>query len=128
MLYILNHKSDAKLRKATKCGVADHVTRFPYPDDPQLDFLTITEVEAGREKRDLIVRENSCLCNLGTIFYRNELQERLEFCAQLQLLIICVCVCVCVCACVCVCVIKAPTNCVCACVCVCIHTRVCLCA
>ena len=53
-----NHKSNAKLRKATKCGVADHVTRFPHVDDHQLDFLTITEVEAGREKRDLIVREN----------------------------------------------------------------------
>ena len=63
-----NYKSDAKLRKATKCGVADHVTRFPHPDDPQLDFLTIVAVEAVREKRNLIVRENYWLCNLGTIF------------------------------------------------------------
>ena len=53
-----NHKSDTKLRKATKCGVADHVTRFPHPDDPQLDFLTIVAVEAVREKRNLIVMEN----------------------------------------------------------------------
>ena len=65
-----NHKSDAKLRKATKCGVADHVTRFPHPDDPQLDFLTIVAVEAVREKRNLIVRENHWLCNLGTVFKR----------------------------------------------------------
>ena len=63
-----NHKSDAKLRKATKCGVVDHVTRFPHPDDPQLDFLTIVAVEAVREKRNLIVREYYWLCNLGTIF------------------------------------------------------------
>uniref|UniRef100_UPI003AF6EDD9 GIY-YIG nuclease family protein n=1 Tax=Thiolapillus sp. TaxID=2017437 RepID=UPI003AF6EDD9 len=63
-----NHKSDTKLRKATKCGVADHVTRFPHPDDPQLDFLTIVAVEAVREKRNLIVRENYWMCNLGTIF------------------------------------------------------------
>ena len=53
-----NHKSNAKLRKAAKCGVADHVTRLPHPDDPQLDFLTIVAVEAVREKRNLIVREN----------------------------------------------------------------------
>ena len=63
-----NHKSDAKLRKATKCGVADHVTRFLHPDDPQLDFLTIVAVEAVREKKNLIVREIYWLCNLGTIF------------------------------------------------------------
>ena len=63
-----NHKSDAQLRKATKCEMADHVTRFPHPDDPQLDFLTIVAVEAVREKRNLIVRENYWLCNLGTIF------------------------------------------------------------
>ena len=60
-------KSDAKLRKATKCCVADHVTRFPHPDDPQLDFLTIVAVEAVREKRNLIVRENYWMCNYGTI-------------------------------------------------------------
>ena len=63
-----SYKSEVKLRKATKCGVADHVTRFPHPDDPQLDFLTIVAVEAVREKRKLIVRENYWLCNLGTIF------------------------------------------------------------
>ena len=37
-------------------------------DDPQLDFLTIVAVEAVREKRNLIVRENYWLFNLGTIF------------------------------------------------------------
>ena len=63
-----NHKSDAKLRKVTKCGVADHVTRFPHFDDPTLDFLMIVAVEAVREKRNLIVREKYWLCNLGTIF------------------------------------------------------------
>ena len=53
---------------ATKCEMADHVTRVPHPDDPQLDFLTIVAEEAVREKRNLIVRENYWLCNLGTIF------------------------------------------------------------
>ena len=63
-----NHKSVAKLRKATKCGMADHVTRCPHPDDPQLGFLMIVAVTGGREKIQLIVRENYRLCNLGTIF------------------------------------------------------------
>ena len=63
-----NRQSDAKLKKATKCGVADHVTRFPHPDDPQLDFLTIVAVEAVRGKKYLIVREDYWLCNLGAIF------------------------------------------------------------
>ena len=63
-----NRQSDAKLKKATKCGVADHVTRVPHPDDPQLDFLTIVAVEAVRGKKYLIVREDYWLCNLGAIF------------------------------------------------------------
>ena len=78
------HKSDAELRKATKCGAADHVTRFPpQPDDPQLDFLTIAAVEAVTEMRNLIVRENYWLCNLGTIFkgmnFRKNLNTVLSF-------------------------------------------------
>ena len=63
-----NHKSDTKLKKATKCGVADHVTKFKHPEDPQLGFLTIVAVEAVKEKKDLIVWENYRTCNLGTIF------------------------------------------------------------
>ena len=63
-----NHKSDAKLKKATKCGVADHVTKFKHPEDPQLGFLTIVAIETVKEKKDLIVRENYWMCNLGTIF------------------------------------------------------------
>ena len=60
-----NHKPDAKLKKATKCGVADHVTKFKHPEDPQPGFFTIVEV---KENKDLIVRENYRMCNLGTIF------------------------------------------------------------
>ena len=30
--------------------VADHVTKFKYPEDPQLGFLTIVTVEAVKEK------------------------------------------------------------------------------
>ena len=63
-----NHKSDAKLKKATKCGVADHVTKFKHSEDPQLGFLTIVAIEAVKEKKDLIVRENYWMCNLDTIF------------------------------------------------------------
>ena len=63
-----NHKSDAKLKKATKCWVADHVTKFKHHEDPQLGFLTIVAVEAVKVKKDLIVRENYWMCNLGTIF------------------------------------------------------------
>ena len=33
-----NHKSDAKLKKATKCGVADHVTKLSTLRTPNLDF------------------------------------------------------------------------------------------
>ena len=29
-----SHQPNAKLKKATKCGVAYHVTRFPHPDGP----------------------------------------------------------------------------------------------
>ena len=61
-------KPDAKLKKATKCGVADHVTKFQHPEAPQFGFLTIVAIEAVKEKRDLIVRENYWMCNLGTIF------------------------------------------------------------
>ena len=63
-----NHKSDTKLKKVTKCGVADHVKKFKHPEDPQLGFLTIMAVEAVKEKKDLIVWENYWMCNLGTIF------------------------------------------------------------
>ena len=84
--------------------MADHLTRFPHPDDPQLDFLTISAVEAIREKRNLIVRENYWLCNLGTIFKGMNSRKDLNSVLQLQLKIICVCVCVRVRVCVCVCV------------------------
>ena len=63
-----HHKRDAKLKKATKCGVAHHVTNFKHPEDPQFGFLTIVAVEAVKEKKDLIVRNNYWMCNLGTIF------------------------------------------------------------
>ena len=63
-----NHKSDAKLKKTTKCGVADHVTKLKHPEDPQLGFLTIVAVESVTEKKDLTVRENYWMCNQGTIF------------------------------------------------------------
>ena len=53
-----NHKADSKLKKTTTCGVADHVTRFPHSDDPHLGFLTIVAVEAVKEKKYLIMREN----------------------------------------------------------------------
>ena len=49
-------------------GVADHVTKFKHPEDPQLGFLIIVAVEAVKEKKDLIARENYWLCSLGTIF------------------------------------------------------------
>ena len=35
---------------------------------PQLGFLTIVAVEAVKEKKDLMVRENYWMCNLGTTF------------------------------------------------------------
>ena len=38
-----NHKSDAKLKKETKCEVADHVTKFTHPEYPQLMYLTIVQ-------------------------------------------------------------------------------------
>ena len=63
-----NRKSDAKPKKATKCGVADPVTNFKHPEDPPLAFLTIVAAEAVKEKKDLTVRENYWMCNLGTIF------------------------------------------------------------
>ena len=63
-----NHKSDAKLKKATKCGVADHVRKLEHPEDLQIGFLTIVAVESVKEKKDLIARENYWMCNLGTIF------------------------------------------------------------
>ena len=46
--------------------MADHVTKFKLPEDPQLGF--VVAVEAVKEKKDLIVRENYWMCNLGTIF------------------------------------------------------------
>ena len=46
-----NHKSDAKLKKATKCRVADHVTKCKHHEDPQLGFQTIVADEAVKTKR-----------------------------------------------------------------------------
>ena len=34
-----NHKSNAKLMKATKCGVSGHVTKCTHPEDPNLAIL-----------------------------------------------------------------------------------------
>ena len=50
--------------------MADHVTKFKHPEDPQLGFLIIVAVEAVKWKKeeDLTVRENYWMCNLGTIF------------------------------------------------------------
>ena len=74
------HKPDAKLKKATKCGVADHETNFKHPEDPPIGFLTIVAVEAVKEKKDFMVRENYWICNLGTIF-----KERLEYSTERQI-------------------------------------------
>ena len=41
--------------QSPKHGVADHVTKFKYPEDPQPGFLTIMAVEAVKEKKDLMV-------------------------------------------------------------------------
>ena len=41
-----NNKPGAKLKKVTKCGVADHLTKFKHPEDLQLGFLTVVAVEA----------------------------------------------------------------------------------
>ena len=48
-------------------GVADHVTQFKHREDPQFGFLTIVAVEAVKETKGLIVREDYWMCNLGTI-------------------------------------------------------------
>ena len=131
-----NYKSDAKLKKATKCGVANHVTRFPYPDDPLLDFLTIVAVDAVREKKDLIVRENYWLCSLGTIYNSKEWTpgKTWTLCSAPATDNVCVCmcvcvfVCVCVCVCVSVCLCECVYICVCSCVNMCVCVRVCACA
>ena len=60
--------------------MADHVTKFKHPEDPQLGFLTIVAGEAVKEKKDLIVLENYWMCNLGTIF-----KKRLEHSTQRQI-------------------------------------------
>ena len=55
------------MKKAKKCGVADNVTRFPNPDDPQLGFLTIVAVEAvknKKRKKDGVYRVGEFLANL----------------------------------------------------------------
>ena len=49
-------------------GWLTNVTKFKHPEDPQLGFLTIVAVEAVKEKKYLIVRENYWMCNLGTMF------------------------------------------------------------
>ena len=72
-----NHKSDAKLKKATKCGVADHVTKFKHPADPQLGFLTIVAIEAVKEKRDLIEKKDFFNCQCCLLLKNKCLQFRL---------------------------------------------------
>ena len=63
-----NHKSDAKLKKAKKCGVAEHVTKVAHPDDPDFSFLRIIPIEAVVRQESLLNREIYWTCNLGTIF------------------------------------------------------------
>ena len=53
--------------------MADHVTKFKHPEDPQLGFLTIVAVEVVKEKKDLIVWEPSS---------RYKHKERLEHSTQ----------------------------------------------
>ena len=73
-----NLKSDAKLKKATKCGVADHVTKCKHPEDPQLGFLTIVAAEAVKEKKRLDSPGKLLDVQLGHHLHGYEHKERLE--------------------------------------------------
>ena len=63
-----NHKSDVKLKKVKKCGVAEHVATLPHPDDPEVSFLKIVPIETVHNADRLLLRETFWTCNLGTIF------------------------------------------------------------
>ena len=56
--------------------MAVDVTKLKHPEDPQLGFLTIVAVEAVKEMKDLIVRENYWMCNMGTITRNTVLKDR----------------------------------------------------
>ena len=61
--------------------MADHVTKFKQPEDPQLGFLTIVAVEAVKEKKDLTVRD----VQPGHHLQGYEHKERLEHSTQRQI-------------------------------------------
>lgn len=63
-----NHKSDTKNKKITKCRVAEHVSKYTHPDDPELQFLRIIPIEKVAREEDLLERETFWMCNLGTVF------------------------------------------------------------
>ena len=78
-----NHKSDMKLKKNKKCGVAAHVCDREHKEDPNFGFITIFAIETVRSEKELTVRENYWQCNLGTIFVgmnnRKELHAALRY-------------------------------------------------
>ena len=63
-----NHKSDCKLKKVTKCSVADHVSRMVHPNDATFSFLEIFAIDAVEHECDLHQREIWWQCNIGTFF------------------------------------------------------------
>lgn len=72
-----NHKSDAKLKRVTKCKVATHCNEKGHPVDPQFLFLNIIPIEHVRNPKRLLERELYWQANLGTL--RLGSNERKDF-------------------------------------------------
>ena len=62
------HKSDVKLKRTSRCKMAEHVHTCHHPQDPQFGFLYIVPIEAVKREDDLLSRETYWQANLGTLF------------------------------------------------------------
>ena len=63
-----NHKSDINCKKVSKCRLAAHVCQSDHPKDASLPFLEVVAVDAASSEEELLKKEISYQCNLGTLF------------------------------------------------------------
>ena len=62
------HKSDIKLKRTSRCKMADHVHTNSHPQDPEYNYLYIVAIEDVRREEQLLSREIYWQANLGSLF------------------------------------------------------------
>ena len=76
------HKSDIKLKRRTRCKMADHVHSTDHPSDPHFNFMYIVPIEIVKNENHLLAREIYWQANTGALFVglnrRNDLNSALH--------------------------------------------------